>query len=110
MVEFKSEMIFLFVLKLSLKCAEIYLPVTIKASTSSDIQELWILQNQMEKKFAMAGVQILLFLLNQDFRPGVEKAWKLFKCQLKNLLRASQEHIENDALASEHNRRLAGIP
>ena len=70
MVEFKSEMIFLFVLKLSLKCAEIYLPVTIKASTSSDIQELWILQNQMEKKIARAGVQFLLVLLNQDFRPG----------------------------------------
>ena len=40
MVEFKSEMIFLFVLELSLKCAEIYLPVTIKAATLSDIQEL----------------------------------------------------------------------
>ena len=98
-------MIFLFVLKLSLKCAEIYLPVTIKASTSSDIQELWIIQNQMEKKFARAGVQILLVLLNQDFRPGGEKAWKLLECQIKNLLRASHEQIENDALASVHNRQ-----
>ena len=46
------------------------------------------------KKFARAGVQILLVLLNQDFRPGVEKAWKLLECQLKDLLRASQEEIE----------------
>ena len=65
---------------------------------------------QNGKKFARTGVQILLVLLNQDFRPGVEKAWKLLECQLKNLLRASQEQIENDALASVHNRQPAGIP
>ena len=49
---------------------------------------------QNGKKFARTGVQILLVLLNQDFRPGVEKAWKLLECQLKDLLRASQEQIE----------------
>ena len=57
------------------------------------------------KKIARAGVQILLVLLNQDFRPGGEKAWKLLECQIKNLLRASHEQIENDALASVHNRQ-----
>ena len=73
-IEFKSEMVFLFVLKLSFECAEIYLPVTIKVFTSTDIQELWILQNQMGKSFPRVEVQVFLIFLSQDFRPGVEKA------------------------------------
>ena len=65
---------------------------------------LWLDNPLLTEMVEFKSEMIFLFLLNQDFRPGVEKAWKLLECQLKNLLRASQEKIENDALASVHNR------